>query len=250
MRAVDLFCGYGGATAGMLAAGLTVEAAYDRDEAAIAAHKQWHPTVACENRDIGTVGPGELAGRFVWASPSCKPWSTANRRRRGQDHPEYYPLDRLVTQARHATVLVIENVAGLVTEKDGQAELKRMERALHGRPYSVHVLPSNEYGVPQLRRRAFIVVGAFVMWQRGERVPTEAAVMATERTSNFRATHNFDRGERPQHRTVAECAALQGVPVPEGVPERTAFRLIGNAVPPLLGESVCRQVLASLAVPA
>lgn len=250
MNAVDLFAGMGGATEGMQRAGLTVEVAVDRDPAAVKAHREWHPTVPVLERDVSTVESEKLAGRFVWASPSCKPWSTANRVRRGRDHPEYYPLARLAEQTRKAACVVIENVAGLVTERDGREELARMDDALGGRAYSVHVLPSNEHGVPQLRRRAIIVIGPFVVWSRGVPIDPSPAVMATERTSNFRQTEAFDRGNRPKGRSIEECAHLQGVPVPQGVPERTAFRLIGNAVPPTLGASVCRQVLESMRVAA
>lgn len=250
MTAIDLFAGMGGATEGMQRAGLTVELAVDRDPAVVKAHREWHPNVPIVERDVTSITPDELAGRFVWASPSCKPWSTANRVRRGQDHPEYYPLARLAEQTRDAACVVIENVAGLVTERDGHTELERMRQALGTRPYSIHVLKSNEHGVPQLRRRAIIVIGPFVVWSEGIPIDPMPAVMATERTTNFRGTGSFTGGVRPEKRSIEEGARLQGVPVPQGVAERTAWRLIGNAVPPSLGESVCRQVLDSMRVAA
>lgn len=257
MTAVDLFCGYGGATAGMIQAGLEVAAAYDLDPQAVAAHRQWHPDVPCALRDIHEVTADELAGRFVWASPSCKPYSTANRTlTRGVRHPEYYPLAKLVEQARLATALVIENVGGLVWSAEGKEEIARLHRAAVklGKAVSINVIAANELGIPQHRRRVIIVVGPMVLIPRGVPVSAEYAVMATEHTGQFRTdpsghfVQSADGMQVPDRpgRSVERCAELQGIPVPAGFSKTTQYRLIGNAVPPVFAEFVCRQVLFGL----
>ncbi|HEX2863146.1 MAG TPA: hypothetical protein VHN99_01170, partial [Deinococcales bacterium] len=63
MTAAVMFAGMGGSTAGMLSAGLDVQAAWDFDPAAVRVHNAWHPSVPCELRDCHTVAPDELAGR-------------------------------------------------------------------------------------------------------------------------------------------------------------------------------------------
>ena len=277
-----MFAGMGGSTAGMIAAGLDVRAAWDFDAAAVKAHNAWHPSAPCELRDCHTVTPDDLAGRFVWASPSCKPYSVANRypHRRGQLHAEYYPLAELARQAARASVLVIENVPGLVETVEGKAEMALLTAELHaqGRPWCVYILRAADYGVPQLRRRVIIVVGAMPMFgceirpdvlhtapvasenKGGPGRPGRVfarTVVTTQRIGLQRAPtareHLAAMSTDPRSRevvfngrSVEECAALQGVPVPQGVSRTAAYRLIGNAVPPRMAAGICRDVLAAL----
>lgn len=162
-RVVEFCCGYGGATAGMLAAGLDMEASYDLWPVAVEQHRLWHPEVPCSVRDVATITPEELAGRLVWASLPCQPWSTANRytEKRGKKHPHYYSLAHFARQVQHARCALIENVPGLVHTRDGQAELQELERECVrlGLSMSVHLVYSHWFGVQQWRRRAFILIG-------------------------------------------------------------------------------------------
>lgn len=166
MRAVVLFCGMGGATAGLAEAGIDCRLSVDGWQRACVAHRRWHPSmpvVRARCEDAHRLAP--MAVDMVWASPSCKPYSTANRvaGRRGTDHPEYYPLSLLVeqTQAWCATWLVIENVPGLVWSVEGKAELARFHEAVTraGLVWTYTLLSAASCGVRQLRRRVIIVVG-------------------------------------------------------------------------------------------
>ena len=305
---VELCCGYGGATAGMLAAGFTIEASYDLWPVAVEQHRRWHPEVPCEVRDVATITPDELAGRLVWASLPCQPWSTANRytEKRGKRHPHYYSLAHFARQVQDARCALIENVPGLVHTKDGQAELRELERecARLGLSMSVHLVYSHWFGVNQWRRRAFIVIGRdvpLVLIQPGSptRMESEWAITATEgkggpgrirlnnavtcnpagenthssvrervmpltvtaaektherhravyasESDTMSSTDPRTREVNFQGRTLAYCAELQGCPVPEGVTKTDGYTLVGNCVPPLLAESIARQVFGSLA---
>jgi site-specific DNA-cytosine methylase len=160
---IELCCGYGGASQGIMAAGHTITASYDVWPIAVQAHRLWHPNVPCEVRDVATIEPDELAGHDVWASLPCQGWSSANRSaKRGKSHPSYYSLAHFAYQVQHARIAILENVPGLLHEKDGQAELKELEQACDrlNLSLSINLLPSAWYGVPQLRRRAIIVIGA------------------------------------------------------------------------------------------
>lgn len=227
----------GGATAGLLAAGLEVEVAYDVKLQEVEAHRVFHPHVRCEVRNVATIHSSELAGRFTWASPPCQPWSFANTTRlRGPEHPAYYSLAYLVEQARESAVLVIENVAGLAWSAEGRRELAAAEAAAQGigRTFQAVVLSAAEYGVPQWRRRAVLVVGApLVLWPRG--------VVAVGTVAAVTAKHS------PPGLSLVECGRLQGVPIPPGVSRSLAHRLIGNAVPPAFGEVVVGAVRRALA---
>ncbi len=71
MKVVEFCSGYGGATAGIIAAGLEIEKSFDNWQIAVDAHQRWHPTAPCELRDVKTIEPDELKGRIVWASLPC-----------------------------------------------------------------------------------------------------------------------------------------------------------------------------------
>jgi site-specific DNA-cytosine methylase len=174
---IELCCGYGGASQGIMAAGHTITASYDIWPTAVETHRLWHPNVPCEVRDVATIEPDELAGHDVWASLPCQGWSSANRSaKRGKSHPSYYSLAHFAYQVQHARVAILENVPGLLHEKDGQAELKELEKACErfNLSLSINLLPSAWYGVPQLRRRAIIVIGAPLTLFSQAQLPSEA----------------------------------------------------------------------------
>lgn len=244
MRVIEFCCGYGGASAGMLAAGLTIEASYDIWPVAVEQHRAWHPDVPCEVRDVSTITPDELRGRFVWASLPCQPWSRANQVRRGKQHPHYYSLAHFARQVQYARCAVIENVPGLVEMPDGRAELAELERECIriGLTFTYHLVPSCWFGVPQLRKRLFIVIGRdlpLILVQPGN-------IFTGSLQNAPVATENKGSAGRPADRTVEETAALQGVPVPQGISRTTAHALIGNAVPPRLAQAIAEQVFVPL----
>lgn len=253
MKAAALFCGMGGASRGMKAAGLQVVKSYDWAKQEVDAHRWLEPDIPCEQRDVATIGAGELRGLFVWASPSCKPYSTANRTpTRGKKHPEYYSLAYLAEQLRHTACAVIENVPGLLWSVEGKAEMLELQRACIQlrMPMSVHVLASNQYGVSQYRKRAIILLNApYTMFGQGTPVAAQGAVMATEHRGQWKggAAGNFRASPSRLFRTLEVCAELQGLPIPPHKSKTEAHRLLGNAVPPLLAEAVCRAVLSSMA---
>ncbi len=252
MNATALFCGFGGASRGMKQAGLKVVKAYDYSPQEVEAHRWLEPDIPCELRDVRTVDAEELRGLFVWASPSCKPYSLANRTpKRGKAHPEYYSLAYLAEQCRYAAVTVIENVMGLLHSKEGKAEIAELNAACHRLGLTMQVLTprSNEHGVRQFRQRCIIVLGAgLVGLSRGTPLAGTYAVLATENVGHYMLDIKTREVIRPG-RSLEERAELQCLPVPP-FPTRTAQRLLGNAVPPPLSKAVCEAVLESMAVTA
>jgi site-specific DNA-cytosine methylase len=237
MRARVLFCGVGGSTEGMVRAGLHVRDAIDGWPIAVERHALWHPSIRavvgrCEDACDLLPEPVDL----VWASPSCRPWSTANRTpRRGKAHPEYYSLARLVAQAFDppwaARWLVIENVGGLVWSREGKAEMAELAAAVRARArltWTVTVVRACEHGVRQLRRRPIIVVGPalcpILAGTAGEVDAARAITANRGGTNGSDATRNTTIGTQA-HRSFAPVqavtCALDGGGHPGPGPHRT-----------------------------
>jgi hypothetical protein len=253
LQAVDLFCGFGGVTEGLKRAGLEVALAVDLDARAVRAHRAAHPEILVVRRDVSQVRPSDLAGRFVWASPSCKPYSMANTTGpRGKDHPEYFPLIRLLHLSLGARVLLIENVPGLMWSREGRQEILELEEeaARFQISFQWFSLRASDFGLPQHRERFFFVMGAGLILNQHR---------STLRESSHPTVTTRSSGD------VSHLAAVQGLTNPETlmIPDprsgrrssrshvpaagsSTARRLIGNAIPPVMAEGVARLVLGGL----
>lgn len=238
-------CGLGGATHGLTQAGIHVTAAYDLWPVAVEQHQIWHPDVPCAVRDISTITTEELAGHLVWASLPCQPYSVANQRNRGVNHPHYYSLRTFARQVQHATCTVIENVAGLAWMKEGQDELHELadECRTLGLHMFVQVVRCDDHGLPFPGKRAIVTIARDVNDAARVLMPTTARVpMTSPRPLASDNKGGKDTGRAPQ-RSMEDAAALQGVCVPQGVSRTTATRLIGNAVPPRLARAIAEQLL-------
>ena len=170
LTAVDLFAGAGGMSLGLTAAGFHVLAAVERDPQAGSSYTLNHPRTRLLIADVaGLEGRALVPDRrrrvdLVAGGPPCQGFSIKGQRRPG--HPGNLMLEhlvRLVSDLRPRAVL-IENVVGLISMVGGYyfdrliTSLERISPA-GGRRYNVEfaLLNAAEYGVPQNRRRLFIV---------------------------------------------------------------------------------------------
>jgi hypothetical protein len=253
LQAVDLFCGAGGATGGLLAAGCDVVLSCDNDARAVRAHRALHYSVPCSLRDVSSIKPSETHGRIVWASPSCKPYSFANTvGARGEHHPEYYPLTRLFWQCIGARVLIIENVAGLLYSSEGKAELARLESvaASVGVPMQVLKLRASDVGLEQNRLRVFVILGVhtlinlrhssaiqgLITYTTEGNTPLEIVAAAQGMTDPTRVfVPDFRSGRRRQPAALVSC-----------LKPHQARRVLGNANPPQMTATVTGLVIEAL----
>ena len=173
MTAIDLFAGCGGASTGLVRAGIRVIADYERDPDACAtlAAAGLHPV----QRDLGDLSGSELpAVGLWWASPPCQPDSTAGKRSGADDDRDGWPhLLRLLAEAesagRGAAWLVCETVRGILPPQRirTEAHQRRADRWLgilgdlrqHFRWVEPRLLDAADYGVPQHRKRVICVCG-------------------------------------------------------------------------------------------
>ena len=178
--AVDLFAGAGGLSLGFEQAGFDVLAAVDNDPVHLAVHEfnfpRTHPLCA----DVAALtksqlhaaarkgwgqhnNEGEWDGQLdcVFGGPSCQGFSDMGTRTLKDPRNQLIlSFGRVVCELRPKT-FVMENVPGLLF-KNARPLLDRLKGMLDEAGYTFvdsgpFVLDAAEFGVPQARRRAFLV---------------------------------------------------------------------------------------------
>jgi len=160
-----MFSGCGGMSIGLESAGFRIVHANELNRDAAATYKYNFPKVALENRDVRKIHARWLQKRLgnprvdlIAAGPPCQGFSVAGRRRpRDPRNLLYKEVIRFVG-VFHPKVVVIENVLGMLFVNHGKTVEKIMS-ALREGGYHPHlrVLSASDYGVPQARRRVFII---------------------------------------------------------------------------------------------
>jgi len=178
---LSLFTGAGGLDLGLEAAGfrcaLCVENDADARETLKANRSGWHLS---DPGDIHELSPGDLLSQadldsgevaLLAGGPPCQPFSkSANWASKGTPgllDPRASALDAYlkVVEAVLPRVLLLENVRGLASERNGAGALGllrdgiRTINRIHGTDYDLQVLHANaaDYGVPQQRERVLLM---------------------------------------------------------------------------------------------
>ncbi len=258
---VDLFAGAGGLSLGFEWAGHELVAAVDYDKAASKTFRenrrapdnvleadlsdaQQHLKVMSEiKRRAGQAGINLLAG-----GPPCQGFSTAGHCR--LDDPRnrlVFAFVEAVAQLRPRTVLM-ENVPALMWRRS-RPVLDEIRQALHvlGYETSVMVAHAEGYGVPQLRRRFFVLasMGGELRWP--------APWCEVLRPCNLEYQVRSEQPSRPSKPFTVEDAIADlplepassaDSPVPYGAPARSRFQLWARGLIET-GEFVPNPVLVS-----
>jgi len=160
-RILDLYCGMGGLSLGFVLALEDAEVlGLDIDRYAIDTY----------NYNLGRFGAKAVVQDVLKWEPSgeydvimggspCQPFSLANTKKRGKDHPLYPTFPRFfdIILELKPKVFLLENVKGLTTKRHRpllDEQLRRVE------PYykiRFQVLNAAYYGVPQRRERLFVL---------------------------------------------------------------------------------------------
>ncbi len=167
VAAIDVYCGCGGATRGLLDAGIDVRVGVDVEPSLKDTYEQNNAPAKFIARDVTEVSGSELlehAGPKDWDAlilvgcAPCQPFSrlrgAMNRRAR-----LIYHFGRLVDETRPDAVL-LENVPGLARTR-GMRRWRRFVMKLRKLGYAVNqsFLDAKDYGVPQTRRRIVLLAG-------------------------------------------------------------------------------------------
>ena len=168
--AIDAFCGAGGLSIGLKQSGFTVLAGFDKDSNCISTLRRNAKYInhRCIEVDIRSLLNGQLRRitgvnvkelDLLAGGPPCQGFSV--QRTIGEDHDERNLLvddyGDLVKDLLPKFFL-LENVPGL-KGKRGRIVLDRFEKRMKAEGYYVHkqILDAQYYGVPQRRKRLFVI---------------------------------------------------------------------------------------------
>ncbi len=167
---IDLFCGAGGLTRGLMDAGVRIKAGVDLEETcrypyehnnlgAVFVHKSVHDLSADELEQYY----GDAAVRLLCGCAPCQAFSSINQKNkdRASKTGRWVLLDefgRLVKEL-NPELVSMENVPGLL----GQDVFARFVQTLEDSNYYVdyNIIDCSDYGMPQRRKRLVLVASRF-----------------------------------------------------------------------------------------
>ncbi|MGV3723038.1 MAG: DNA cytosine methyltransferase [Actinomycetota bacterium] len=160
LRSIDLFCGAGGLSLGLESAGFQCALALDRSEDACLTYERFFPDVALKNSSVDQVDlkpyRGEIA--LLAGGPPCQPFSSGGKRLSAGDGRDLLPSFIQAIETVRPTLFLMENVEGLQSGERRRYLTALMKTATElGYTVDWRVLSAADYGVPQKRRRLFVV---------------------------------------------------------------------------------------------
>jgi DNA (cytosine-5)-methyltransferase 1 len=175
-RFVDLFAGLGGFHVGLARLGHTCVLACEQNKELSDLYALNFGITPVS--DIRELRPSHVPEHdILCAGFPCQPFSKAGEQRGLECDRDGDLFDHIIRLLRHhrPPLIILENVANLLRHSEGQT-YEWMRRRLEAIGYQVaeKVLSPHQYGIPQIRERAFIVgsldgLGAFE-WPQPKRV--------------------------------------------------------------------------------
>lgn len=157
MRAVDLFCGCGGMSLGFQNAGIEILAAYDNWAPAINIYRDnfRHPVFDCDLNSIEAINHIKAFNPdMIIGGPPCQDFSIAGNRNMGERANLTIRFANIVNEIRPKW-FVMENVYNIERMPILPKAQKIFKKAGYG--LTVRILNASHCGVPQARRRFFMI---------------------------------------------------------------------------------------------
>lgn len=169
---IDLFCGAGGITQGLVQAGFNPVASVEINPIASATHQNNFPNCHHFCGDIHKFNTEEWLSQIHFPSvhlvvggPPCQGFSVAGKRDPNDPRNNLFQeFIRIVSEVRPWYVFM-ENVPGILTMKQGKTK-QAIVQAFEDIGYtnvSIAILESAAYGVPQIRPRAIFIANRLGM---------------------------------------------------------------------------------------
>lgn len=181
MTHIDCFSGPGGFCTGLHAAGLETLVAIEYIKSCVETYSKNHPEVHVVHSDIRDVTPEQILPfvpeggiDLVTSGMPCETFSTAgNSSRASYDDRQYLFREGIrIAQIANAKLILFENVPAITTKKVSKKSKtliidvlkKELVRAGYGNLIDI-TLDSSKFGVPQRRKRYFILATRFRDWK-------------------------------------------------------------------------------------
>tara|TARA_B100000686_G_C16704349_1_gene925342 strand:+ start:477 stop:1523 length:1047 start_codon:yes stop_codon:yes gene_type:complete len=171
MKAIDLFAGAGGLSLGFKQAGFEIVYANEFDCSIAKAYANNHADTVLDCRDINEVGIKKQLQVYqndvdiVMGGPPCQGYSQKGNRL-GRIDIRNYMFEKFfeVVDLINPRFFLIENVPNILTIVNGyfKDQIYKHSRYM-GYDLQIKVLKSEQFGVPQIRRRAFILGSKTIM---------------------------------------------------------------------------------------
>lgn len=160
ISAIDLFCGAGGLTHGLLKANINVVAGFDIEEACRYPYEKNNKGAKFYNQDVAKLNSGEVAKlypdgdiRLLAGCAPCQPFSTYSQGKNITEDkrwPLLYSFARLIKEIKPELV-TMENVPDVTKHKVYHDFVKDLEN--HGYTVWADKVHCPDYGLPQARKR-------------------------------------------------------------------------------------------------
>lgn len=199
--AVDIFSGAGGLSIGAEMAGIKTTLAVEFDKHAADSFRTNHKEATVLNQDIRKVKPLEHTKKnpfILIGGPPCQGFSISNTKTRNLDNPNnwmFREYNRFVEELEPEWFL-FENVEGFKSFDKGNF-VKNIEEEFEKLGYttSAAILTASDYGVPQRRKRFFIVGNKNGIKFDFDSIRKKSAVTVQEAISDLPSLSNGEQRE-------------------------------------------------------
>ena len=167
MKAISLFSGAGGCSLGFVQHGVDVIAAYDNNQSAINTYNLNFGSNRCFNVDLAKcdfdgirMDLGLERGQLdlIIGGPPCQGFTTAGNRSAEDVRNKLVCNYALALEIFFPRWFVMENVEGILTTAGGSYVVDFLNNMIKmGYSVSLEKVYAHEYGIPQRRKRVFIV---------------------------------------------------------------------------------------------
>ena len=156
---VDLFCGAGGLTRGLLDAGIQVVRGVDMDATAMKTYEQNNPCAEFVHADIREISPerimrgvGRSGGFLLAGCAPCQPFSGHAPKSVADERRSLIESVGTLVESILPDYVLVENVPGF---REGNPHQTAFLGILSANGYCVdeRIVDAKDYGVPQIRKR-------------------------------------------------------------------------------------------------
>ena len=168
IKVIDTFAGAGGFSLGFHLAGAEIVGAIEIDSWATETFIANHPETNVVKKDISLMSDEEVLSTFstpdiLLGGPPCQGYSIANRKNGDPKDPRNTLFTQFLRVGKllNPSVIIMENVPNIAKAKtaEGVLVVDIIKNELKQLGYFVYdkILEATDYGVPQIRKRLFII---------------------------------------------------------------------------------------------